>query len=263
MDNLKSPLFGEFAQKLYQMRARKGWSFAETKRQLRSRYIFSAMMVHEGLVDGQVHGIARSYPDAIRPVLQVISRRPGVTKVCGVYLMIFKDRSLLFADPTVNINPTSEDLAEIAILASEMAEFFDLPPRVAMLSFSNFGNTRHPDAKRVEAAVNIVRERQPDLIIDGEMQADTAVSQEIMNSLFPFNRLGGPANVLIFPNLAAGNASYKLLERLGGAKAVGPLLMGISKPFNVLQRETHMENVVNVIAITVAQCQDLERKAQV
>jgi len=263
MDNLKSPLFGEFAQKLYQMRARKGWSFAETNRQLRSRYIFSAMMVHEGLVDGQVHGITRSYPDAIRPVLQVISRRPGVSKVCGVYLMIFKDRSLLFADPTVNINPTSEELAEIAFLASEMAEFFDLPPRVAMLSFSNFGNTRHPDARRVEAAVNIVRERQPDLIIDGEMQADTAVSQEIMNSLFPFNRLGGPANVLIFPNLAAGNASYKLLERLGGAKAVGPLLMGISKPFNVLQRETHMENVVNVIAITVAQCQDLEQKAQV
>jgi malate dehydrogenase (oxaloacetate-decarboxylating)(NADP+) len=260
LDNLKSPLYDKFAEKLYQMRARKGWSFAETNRQLRSRYTFGAMMVHEGLVDGQVHGITRSYPDAIRPALQVISRRPGVSKVCGVYLMIFKDRSLLFADATVNIVPSSEDLAEIALLASEMAEFFDLPPRVAMLSFSNFGNTRHPDAKRVEAAVRIVRERKPELIVDGEMQADTAVSEEIMNRLFPFNRLGGPANVLIFPNLAAGNVSYKLLERLGGAKAVGPLLMGISRPFNVLQRETYIENVVNVIAITVAQAQDLERR---
>lgn len=263
MDILQSPFYSEFADKLYQMRARKGWSLAETNRQLRSRYIFGAMMVHEGLVDGQVHGISRSYPDAIRPVLQVISRRSGVSKVCGVYLMIFKDRSLLFADATVNIDPSSEDLAEIALLASEMAEFFDLPPRVAMLSFSNFGNTRHPDAKRVEAAVRIVRERKPELVVDGEMQADTAVSEEIMNRLFPFNRLGGPANVLIFPNLAAGNVSYKLLERLGGARAVGPLLMGISRPFNVLQRETYMENVVNVIAITVAQAQDLERKEKV
>ncbi len=260
LDNLKSPLYGEFVDKLYQMRARKGWSLAETNRQLRSRYIFGAMMVREGLVDGQVHGITRSYPDAIRPVLQVIARRPGVSKVCGVYLMIFKDRSLLFADATVNIDPSSEDLAQIALLASEMAEFFDLPPRVAMLSFSNFGNTRHPDAKRVEAAVRIVRERKPELIVDGEMQADTAVSEDILNGLFPFNRLGGPANVLIFPNLAAGNVSYKLLERLGGAKAVGPLLMGISRPFNVLQRATYMENVVNVIAITVAQAHDLARK---
>jgi malate dehydrogenase (oxaloacetate-decarboxylating)(NADP+) len=221
------------------------------------------MMVNEGLVDGQVHGITRSYPDAIRPALQVISRRPGVSKVCGVYLMIFKDRSLLFADATVNIDPSSEDLAQIALLAAEMAEFFDLPPKVAMLSFSNFGNTHHPDAKRVETAVRIVRERKPELVVDGEMQADTAVSEDIMNRLFPFNRLGGPANVLIFPNLAAGNVSYKLLERLGGAKAVGPLLMGISRPFNVLQRETYMENVVNVIAITVAQAQDLERKQKV
>jgi malate dehydrogenase (oxaloacetate-decarboxylating)(NADP+) len=260
LDNLESPLFDDFTDKLYQMRARKGWSFEETSRQLRSRYIFGAMMVHEGLVDGQVHGITRSYSDAIRPVLQVIPCRPGVSRVCGVYLMILKDRSLLFADATVNIAPSSEELAEIAILTSEMAEFFDLKPRVAMLSFSNFGSTRHPDAKRVEAAVRIARERKPELIIDGEMQADTAVSEETLNSLFPFNRLGKSANVLVFPSLGAGNVSYKLLEQLGGAKAVGPLLMGISKPFNVLQRKTYMENVVNVIAITVAQAQDLERK---
>jgi malate dehydrogenase (oxaloacetate-decarboxylating)(NADP+) len=261
LDNFKSPLYEAFVEKLSVLRARKGWSIEETRRQLRSRFVFGAMMVHEGLVDGQVHGISRSYPDSIRPVLQVIPRRPGICKVSGVYLMIFRDRTMLFADTTVNFNPSSDDLAEIAILAAEMAEFFDLKPRVAMLSFSNFGNTKHPEAKAVEEAVAIARMRKPDLVIDGEMQADTAVSAEIMKKLFPFNRLGSPANVLIFPNLASGNAAYKLLERLGGAKAVGPLLMGISKPFNVLQRGTDMENVVNVIAITVVQAH-LERKEE-
>jgi malate dehydrogenase (oxaloacetate-decarboxylating)(NADP+) len=238
------------------MRARKGWGFSEAQRQLLSRLIFGAMMVHEGIVDGQVHGISRSYPDAIRPVLQVVSRQPEINKVAGVYLMIFKDhRTLLFADATVNIKPSSEDLAEIAVLSAEMARFFDLNPKIAMLSFSNFGDTRHPDAKRVERAVEIVRQKKPDLGIDGEMQADTAVVADILSKNYPFNRLGGPANILIFPELASGNMSYKLLQRLGGARAVGPLLMGISKPFNVVQRDTDMENVVNVIAITVAQAQ--------
>jgi malate dehydrogenase (oxaloacetate-decarboxylating)(NADP+) len=179
-----------------------------------------------------------------------------VNKVSGLYLMISKNRTLLFADATVNIQPTAEDLAEIAILASEMAVFFDMPPRIAMLSFSNFGNVRHPEADKVTAAVKIVRKRQPDLIIDGEMQADTAVEEAILNERFPFNRLGQTANVLIFPDLTSGNVAYKLVDRLGGAKAIGPLLMGISKPFNVLQRNTDMENVVNVMAITVAQAQN-------
>jgi len=174
--------------------------------------------------------------------------------------MISRSRTLLFADPTVNINPSSEDLAEIAVLTAEMARFFDVSPRVAMISFSNFGDTRHPDAERVKQAVKLARAKAPDLIIDGEMQADTAVVADILDKEYPFNRLGGPANVLVFPELAAANVAYKLLDRLGGAKAVGPLLMGISKPFNVLHRGADMENVVNVIAITVAQAQDQERR---
>ncbi|MFO7840409.1 MAG: NADP-dependent malic enzyme [Desulfosalsimonadaceae bacterium] len=255
LDHRQSELFDRYAEKLHRMRARKGWKPSETRCQLENRFVFGAMMVRESLVDGQVHGISRSYPDAIRPVLQVIPRQSGVNKVSGVYLMIFRDRTLLFADATVNIHPESEDLAEIARLAAEKARFFDLNPRVAMLSFSNFGDTRHPDARRVEKAVRIARQQEPSLVIDGEMQADTAVMQGILNRDYPFNRLGAPANVLVFPELAAGNIAFKLLERLGGAKAVGPLLMGISRPFNVLQRETDMENVVNVAAITVAQAQ--------
>jgi malate dehydrogenase (oxaloacetate-decarboxylating)(NADP+) len=260
LDNHKSPLYDEFTEKLYKMRARKGWSWDETRRQLGSRYVFGAMMVLEGLVDGQVHGIDRTYPDAIRPVLQVIPKLKGVSKVSGLYLMIMRQRTLLFADATVNINPTSEDLAEVALLSAEVAEFLDMTPRVAMLSFSNFGSTPHPDASRVERAVNLALERRPDLILDGEMQADAAVDEERLAKMFPFNRLGGAANVLIFPELSAANVSYKLLDRLGGAKAVGPLLMGLTKPFNVLQRGTDMENVVNVIALTVAQAQDMKLK---
>ncbi|MCF8119313.1 MAG: NADP-dependent malic enzyme [Deltaproteobacteria bacterium] len=255
-DNLKSPHLERFVKGLFDLRSRKGWSMAETRRQLRKRYVYGAMMVHEGLVDGQVHGISRSYADAIRPVLQVIPCRRDVQKVSGVYLMISKSHTLFFADPTVNIAPSADDLAEIALLTAEMARFFDVVPRVAMLSFSNFGDTRHPDAERVKTAVKIARERDPELIIDGEMQADTAVVSDILKNAYPFNRLGGPANVLVFPGLASANVAYKLLNRLGGAEAVGPLLMGMSKPFNVLHRDTVMENVVNVIAITVAQAQE-------
>jgi len=260
LDTKNGPYFEEFSRKLFEKRGRRGWTIAEIHRQLGNRYIYGAMMVNEGLVDGQVHGIGRYYPDAIRPVLQVIPRRPGVSRVSGVYLMILKDKILLFADATVNVHPNSEELAEIAILSAEMAEFFDMKPRIAMLSFSNFGSVPHAEGRRVKAAVQIAQERNPSLVIDGEMQADTAVVEEILTKEYPFNKLGGPANVLIFPDLASGNIACKLLERLGNAKAVGPLLMGINKPFNVLRRETDMENVVNVIAITVVQAQELAKE---
>ncbi len=257
-----NPHLKRFENELYELRQRKGWNFNETQRRLQNRYVFGAMLVRAGLVDGQVHGIAQSYPNAIRPVLQVIPRREGVHKVSGLYLMISKNRTLLFADTTVNIDPDPEDLAEIAILSAEMAQFFDMPPRVAMLSFSNFGSVTHPEAQKVVAALAIARQRRPELVIDGEMQADTAVVAEMLQESFPFNRLGRGANVLIFPSLAAGNIAYKLVDRLGGAKAVGPLLMGLSKPFNVLQRNTDMENVVNVLAITVAQAQSQKEGRQ-
>jgi malate dehydrogenase (oxaloacetate-decarboxylating)(NADP+) len=262
LNPLRNEYFDGFLEKLFAARQRKGWSMAETRRQLQNPYVFGAMMVREGLVDGQVHGIAESYPRAIRPALQVIPKREGVSKISGLYLMVSKDRTLLFADATVNIQPSAEDLAEVALLAAEKASFFGLEPRVAMLSFSNFGSVRHPEAERVTRAVEMVRSRKPDLLIDGEMQADTAVVPEILNNGFPFNRLGGKAaNVLVFPDLTSGNVAYKLLDRLGGAKAVGPLLMGLKHPFNVLQQNTDMENVVNVIAITVAQAQSRKHGA--
>jgi malate dehydrogenase (oxaloacetate-decarboxylating)(NADP+) len=175
--------------------------------------------------------------------------------VSGLYLVIQKNRTLLFADATVNIHPDAADLAEIAILAAEMAVFFDMQPRVAMLSYSNFGSVRNEDTQKVAHAVALVREKKPDLLIDGEMQADTAVTESILNKDFPFNRLGQTANVLVFPDLASCNIAYKLMNRLAGAKIVGPLLMGIDRPFNVLQRNCEVENVVDLIAITAVQAQ--------
>jgi malate dehydrogenase (oxaloacetate-decarboxylating)(NADP+) len=244
-----------FAETLFKMRQRKGWKLNETRYQLQNPYVFGAMMVLEGLVDGQVHGVSQSYPNAIRPVLQVIPRRRGIDHVAGLYLVILKNRTLLFADATVNMHPDAESLAEVAVLAAEMAVFFDMTPRVAMLSYSNFGSVRNADTRRMAQAAILARERNPQLVVDGEMQADTAVVDNILADEFAFNRLGHAANVLVFPDLASGNIAYKLMDRLGGAKVVGPLLMGIDRPFNVLQRNAPVESVVDLIAITVAQAQ--------
>jgi malate dehydrogenase (oxaloacetate-decarboxylating)(NADP+) len=255
MDHRINPHVDAFTDTLFRLRQRKGWSLTETRAQLKNPYIFGAMLVREGLVDGQVHGISHSYPRAIRPVLRVIPRRTGVKNVSGLYLVILKNRTLLFADATVNIHPDASDIAEIALLAGEMAVFFDMVPRVAMLSYSNFGSVRNDDTRRMARAATLAREKNPALVVDGEMQADTAVTDGILADMFNFNRLGKAANVLIFPDLASGNIAYKLMDRLGGAKVVGPLLMGIERPFNVLQRNADVESVVDLVAITVAQAQ--------
>ncbi len=260
MDHRDNPHLAAFTKTLYALRQRKGWTLEETTAQLANPYIFGAMLVKEGLVDGQVHGIDQSYPNAIRPVLQVIHRRNGVRRVSGLYLIIQKNRTLLFADATVNTHPDASDLAEIAVLAGEMALFFDMTPSVAMLSYSNFGSVRNADTQRMAQAAALARQRNPNLVVDGEMQADTAVMQAIVEEDFAFNRLGSSANVLIFPDLASGNIAYKLMNRLGGAKVVGPLLMGIDRPFNVLQRRSDMESVVDLIAITVVQAQANQRQ---
>jgi len=255
MDHRSNPHIETFTKELYHLRRRKGWSLVETQAQLRNPYTFGAMLVRNGLVDGQIHGIEQSYPNAIRPVLQVIPCRAEVKRVSGLYLVIQKDRSLLFADATVNTHPDATELAEIAVLAAEMAVFFDMTPRVAMLSYSNFGSVRNEETRRMAHAVALAREKKPGLIIDGEMQADTAVTASILKGDFGFNHMDGPANVLVFPDLASANIAYKLMNRLGGAKTVGPLLMGIDRPFNVLQRNSEMEIVVDLVAITVVQAQ--------
>jgi malate dehydrogenase (oxaloacetate-decarboxylating)(NADP+) len=195
------------------------------------------------------------YPDTIRPALQVIPLHEGTNVVAGLYLMVFKDEVMFFADTTVNIDPTAEELAEIAILAADTVKKFDVDPRIAMLSFSNFGSVRHPLASKVAKATQIVKEKRPDLRIDGEMQADTAVVPEILNGTYDFNSLKSRANVLIFPDLEAGNIAYKLINRLGGAEAIGPILMGLSKSIHVLQRNCEVNDIVNMTAVAVLDAQ--------
>ncbi len=222
----------------------------------KSRNHFGSMMVHMGDADALLGGIDTHYPDTIRPALEVIGRQPQLSGVHGMYMMVFKKGIYFMADTTVEIEPTAEELAETALLAAEQVRRLDIVPRIAMLSFANFGSVNHALTQKVKRAVEIVKERDPELEIDGEMQADTAVTPELLSN-YTFSTLTGAANILIFPDLNSGNISYKLLHRLGGAEAIGPLLMGMKKPVHVLQRGDDVATIVNMAAIAVVDAQSM------
>jgi malate dehydrogenase (oxaloacetate-decarboxylating)(NADP+) len=257
VDPAKSGRLPAYAEEMYSLRQRKGITRREADQLILDRNFFGAMMVRLGDADALVGGLTQHYPEMIRPALQVIEVRRGMRKVSGVYVLITAKRDIFFlADATVNIEPTAEDLAEIAVNTADMARRFDVEPRVAMLSFSNFGSSRHPLAEKVRKAVELVRLREPALMVDGEMQADTAVVPEVIDETFPFSTLKGGANVLIFPNLEAGNITYKLLHRIAGAETIGPILMGLSRPVHVLQRGAEVNDIVNIAAVAVVDAQD-------
>ncbi len=247
----------QYIQELYRLRQRKGVTQVEARQLMNNKNYFGAMMVRFGDVDGLISGLTMHYPDTIRPALQVIGMRDDVSRVSGLYIVIGQKDIYFFADTTVNIDPNEEELAEIAICCSEIAKRFNVEPRVAMLSFSNFGSTRHPQSEKVARAVQIIRSRKPDLIVDGEMQADTAVVREIIENTYPFSNLKKPANVLIFPDLNSGNIAYKLMQRIGNAEAIGPILMGMRRPVHVLQRGDEVKDIVNMTAIAVVDAQEM------
>ena len=258
VDPVHSPRLAEYTEEFYSLRQRKGITRTEAEQLILNHITFASVMVRLGDADAVIGGLTTHYPDTIRPALQVIDVRPELRKVAGVYVMITAKGDLYFlADATVNIEPTSEDLAEIAIQAAEKARRFNVEPRVAMLSFSNFGSTRHPLSDKVRRAVELVRQRAPGLMIDGEMQADTAVIPHILDETYPFSTLKGGANVLVFPSLESGNIAYKLLYGIGGAEMIGPLLTGLSKPVHVLQRGSEVNDIVNVAAIAVVDAQEV------
>ena len=257
VDPTDSPRRESYVQELYRLRRRRGVTLNEAKDLIHNKNVFGSMMVSMGDADALVSGLTQHYPDTIRPALQIIKVREDVHKVSGMYMLITKRGDMYFlADTTVNIEPTAEDLAEVALCAAQTARRFDVTPRVAMLSFSNFGSTKHPYSEKVRRAVELVRKADPALMIDGEMQADTAVTPEILEADYPFSSLRGGANVLVFPDLQSGNIAYKLLMRIGGAEAIGPILMGLSKPVQVLQRGCEVEDIVNIAAIAVVDAQD-------
>jgi malate dehydrogenase (oxaloacetate-decarboxylating)(NADP+) len=257
IDPKKFDRIEEYAFEFYRMRCRKGITRQEATHLLRyNPNYFGAMMVKLCEADGLVGGVNQHYPDTIRPALQTLPLIKGTTVIAGVYMMIFQKDVLFFADTTVNIDPTSEQLAEIAICTADTVKQLDIEPRIAMLSFSNFGSTRHPRSDKVARATQIVKQRRPDLVVDGEMQADTAVVPEILNGVYDFNTLRSNANILIFPSLEAGNIAFKLMSRLGGAKAIGPILMGTSEAIHVLQRNCDVEDIVSTTSLAVIDAQE-------
>jgi malate dehydrogenase (oxaloacetate-decarboxylating)(NADP+) len=245
-----------YAREFHLIRQRRGITLSEARELINNRNLFGSLMVRMGDADALVSGVTKHYPDTIRPALQVIKVRQDVHKVSGLYALVTKKGDLLFlADCTVNIEPTAEDLAEIAICAAHAARRFDVEPRVAMLSFSNFGSTKHSSTDKVRRATELVKHREPSLVIDGEMMADVAVTPEVLDRDYPFSTLKGGANVLIFPDLNSANIAYKLLQKVGGAEAIGPILMGMSKPVYVLPRGAEVEDIVNITAIAVVDAQ--------
>ncbi len=248
-----------YVQELYRLRQRRGVTLTAADELMKHRSIFGSMMVRMGDADALVSGVTHNYPETIRPALQIIGVRDGIHKVSGFYLIITRKGEMYFlADATVNIEPTAEDLAEIALCVAQEARRFDIEPRVAMLSFSSFGSTQHPLCDKVRRAAELARYADPTLIIDGEVQADVAISTSKLQESFPFSPLKGGANVLIFPDLASCNIACKLLTKIGGAESIGPILSGMAKPVHLLQRGVEVEDIVNMATIAVVDAQDAD-----
>jgi len=245
-----------YTQELYWLRQRRGVTLNEARRLIDNRNFFASLMVHMGNADALVSGITQQYSDTIRPALQIIKVREGARRVSGLYVVVTNKGEILFlADCAVNIEPTAEDLAEIALCSAEVARRFDVVPRIAMLSFSNFGAVNHPQCEKVRNAVALVKQRDPALVVDGEVMADVAVNAEALERDFPFSTLKGGANVLIFPNLASANMAYRLLGRVGGCETLGPIMMGMSKPAYVLPQGVEVEDIVNIAALAVVEAE--------
>jgi malate dehydrogenase (oxaloacetate-decarboxylating)(NADP+) len=252
VDPRESDRLDAYIDAYWQKRQRRGVTrLAALKELRRSRTAFGMMMVAEGDADGLVAGVRQPYPATIRPALQIIGVREGVKRAAGMYMVVTKQGVRFLADTTINIEPDAESLAEIAILAADAVSELGLEPRVAMLSFSNFGDAPHPASKRVAEATAIAQRLRPELMIDGEMQANVALDEEA-RAVYPFSKLKGSANVLVFPNLDAGNAAYKLLQVTGNADVVGPMVLGLKKPVNVLQQGANVDSIVHMTAITAA-----------
>ncbi len=250
------PKFEEYVHSFHEMRWRRGVALVEARKLMRDPIYFGNMMVHHKDADGLISGLTMYYPDTIRPALQIHHTRPDVSKVAGVYLLLFEDRMLFIADTTVNQDPGAEELAEIAFLAGQVAHrYFGVDPKIAMVSYSNFGSNIDARSLKVRRAVEIARSRWPELLVDGEMQADTAVEPSLAAEAYPFSKIQGDANVLVCPDLDSANIAYKLLWRMGKVEAIGPILTGIGAPVHVLQRGVEVADIVNMTAICVLKAQ--------
>lgn len=251
-----------YAEIFFKKRQRRGVNKYEADKLMKDRNHFGCMMVEMGDADAMISGLSRNYPDTIRPAIQIIGTEEGVKKIAGMYIMLTKRGPIFLADTTVNFNPTAEELADITILVAKEVRNLGITPRIAMLSYSNFGSSDTPEAITVRNARSIVKQREPNLIVDGEVQGIVAFNQEIMKDSYPFSELvdKGDVNTLIFPNLSAGNIAYNLLQEVGGADAIGPILLGLKKPVHVLQIGSSIRSILNMVMISVIDAQYKSRK---
>ncbi|MBX7223748.1 MAG: NADP-dependent malic enzyme [Blastocatellia bacterium] len=256
VDPAAFPRLAEYADELYQLRQRKGMSRSTALKALENPNVFGSLMVRLGDADALISGVTQNYPETIRPALQIVQPVKGDSCVLGMYMLIIKNRVFFFADTTINVEPTAQQLADIALSAAECVKHFGIEPRVAMLSFSNFGSTRHPLVTKIQQATKIAQAKDPELMLDGEVMADTAVTTEKLLE-YPFSALKSRANVLIFPDLHSANIAYKLMQTLGRAETIGPILTGLSKPVHVLQRGAEVKDIINMTAIAVVEAQEL------
>lgn len=253
----------KYAQILFEKRKRKGMTLYESKKLMRDRNYFGSMMVELGEADALISGLTKDYPRTIRPALQVIGREPGMSKVAGMYIISNKKGTFFFADTTVNENPTAEELVEIIGLTARGVKFFNHTPRVAVLSYSNFGSSKGIVPEKTAKAVALAKQKYPDLIIDGDIQANIALNTELQKQNYPFSDLAKDgANTLVFPDLASGNIAYKLLMEIGGCEAIGPILLGMKKPVHILQLGSTIREIVNMVAVAVVDAQIYEKNKQ-
>ena len=246
----------EYGEKFFEARQRKGTNLYEAKKIMRERPFYGCMMVENGQADAMVSGLTRKYPDTIRPALEIIGMQEGAGRVAGLYIMLTKKGPLFFADTTLNFDPTEDELVDITVQTAKMVNLFNIKPRIAMLSYSNFGSSSSTEAHKVGNAVTKIKKMYPDMVVDGEVQAGVAFNTELLRENYPFSDLvNEQPNVLIFPNLAAGNIAYHLLQEVGGAEAIGPILLGLRKPVYVLQLGSTVRQIVNIIAMAVMEAQ--------
>ena len=246
-----------YAKKFFKQRKYKGMTLSQAETLMRRRDYFGSMMVKLGEADALISGFSRSYPDVIKPILKVIGKSKGVRKVAATNLMITSNGPLFLADTSININPTYNEIGYIAILASETAKMFGFDPVIAMLSYSNFGSSNHPMAKKVERAVKFLKRCAPELVVDGPVQSDFALNRPMFANKFDFSKLSGQkVNIMVFPNLDSANITYKVIKELDNAMSIGPIIMGMDKPVHILQLKPSVEEIVNITAIAVVDAQN-------
>jgi malate dehydrogenase (oxaloacetate-decarboxylating)(NADP+) len=246
----------EYVNFLFNKRQRRGITLYEAKKLMTDRNYYGASMVQFGRADALISGLTKNYVTTIKPALQIIGTEEGVNRVAGMYMMITPKGPVFFGDTTVNVNPTVQELVDITVLIERSVKRFNISPRVALLSYSNFGSNEGEIPEKTRETVSILHKNYPDMVVDGDMQANFALNSDLLADNFPFSTLNGkPANTLIFPNLESGNIAYKLLQEIGGAEAVGPILLGLKKPVHVLQLGSSVREIVNMITIAVVNAQ--------